>query len=567
MSSQHDGGGNYWGFLVRADKSATPLFEQLCLGIAKLISKIKPSVTDDLTPDKLAAFYRAVGGNYDTLFLSTPHASLSFIYQSLGCFHTLQPTSNAFEAPSIPALLPHGFVRWQTIQLLLSPDEHVGFLQEAVGKFDIINPSGGAIFPKVIPREAFPSEPDLEMVKWHDSVCKRLENEYATRRLRASSNRSSSRDHPLPDRRASAASMDDGAGEDHTDYFAQRRSSKTNPPAEAPGDALHEAYSPYSRPRHMSHSTSYPAPKRRHADKVNGQAHSYPPQHGSVSPRRKPSARSTTPSGLRRVHELSESSGSDASEDEAPQPVHRTPIEEEDDDDDDDMYPEERERLVPSRHHVRRHSHDPAFSPRRRWDDGDSPPRQRRAHEEPYSPESRHARDPRYTQVPQFHVSTRPRTPHRYQENEYPIHRSPSSRKPKPSTVKFREYIFDDAENISSAPPSPGGGHSRHRRSVHLSGGGSSSPRHWVPRLEPELSSASHAKRKGSAGGGSRSSSSTERARTMSVGGKPMRWDNSVYPMKGRRYITPPSSLSGGVPIDMEMGDDIRGAGRGRWDI
>src|SRR5947207_4661367 len=83
-------GGYYWGYLIRSDKSATPLFEQLCLGIAKLIvnnvppslygsylthivsqSKITPSSTDDLTPPKLAAFYRAVGGDYDPLFLYT----------------------------------------------------------------------------------------------------------------------------------------------------------------------------------------------------------------------------------------------------------------------------------------------------------------------------------------------------------------------------------------------------------------------------------------------------------------------------------------------------------------
>lgn len=135
------------------------------------------SGTCELVPEKLATFYREVGGNYDTLFLSTKGPSLSFIYQSLGCFHTLQPTTNPFEPPSIPALLPSGFVRWHTIQLLLCPDEHCKYLQNAVEKWDVPNPNGGT-FPKTIPRDAFPPTPDPEMVEWHERVSQRLERDY-----------------------------------------------------------------------------------------------------------------------------------------------------------------------------------------------------------------------------------------------------------------------------------------------------------------------------------------------------------------------------------------------------
>lgn len=115
------------------------------------------------------------------MFLETKPAALSFIYQSLGCYHSLQqPSNNPFEPPSLPALLPSGFVRWQTIQILLDPDEHSEYIQRAVEIWDVRNPYGG-YFPKTIPRDAFPSEPDPEMVQWHEQVSRRLEYDYMKR--------------------------------------------------------------------------------------------------------------------------------------------------------------------------------------------------------------------------------------------------------------------------------------------------------------------------------------------------------------------------------------------------
>lgn len=178
MENSHDDG-NYWGTLINPDKSPSPLLEQLCMGLAQLLVKLdNGNGSVDLTPDKLARFYREVGANYDTLFLDTKGPALSFIYQSLGCFHTLQPTTNPFEPPSIPALLPTGFVRWQVINLLLYPDEHAQYLQTALSIWDVPNPSGG-IFPKVIPRDAFPEAPDQDMVQWHEAVSQKLEKEHA----------------------------------------------------------------------------------------------------------------------------------------------------------------------------------------------------------------------------------------------------------------------------------------------------------------------------------------------------------------------------------------------------
>lgn len=147
--------------------------------------EIAPWDTQTLTPAKLAAFYRLVGGDYDTLFLDTSQASLSFIYQSLGCYHTLQPEKDPYTPPTIPALTPAGFVRWQTVQLLLEPEEHVPFLQEAVKRFDLTNPVDGTPFPSILPKESLPCQPDAEMVEWHENVAEKLMLEAQASAVRA----------------------------------------------------------------------------------------------------------------------------------------------------------------------------------------------------------------------------------------------------------------------------------------------------------------------------------------------------------------------------------------------
>ena len=127
-----------------------------------------------ISPAKIAAFYRLVGGNYDALFLESPLHSIAFIYKSLGCYHSLQPSEDPFQAPSIPALTPEGFVRWQTVQLLLGPEEHVPYLQEAVKRFELARPAGGDLFPKTLPAECLPRRPDAEMCRWHEVVSEKL---------------------------------------------------------------------------------------------------------------------------------------------------------------------------------------------------------------------------------------------------------------------------------------------------------------------------------------------------------------------------------------------------------
>ena len=131
-----------------------------------------------------------MGGDYDGLFLTTKPQALSFIYRSIGCLQSLRPRpgAEAYEPPCVPCLLPTGFIRWQTIQLLMDPDEHWGYLVRAMELWDICDAHGNP-FPKDLPRDAFAAEPDVEMIKWHEHVSARLEQDY--RNQQAQSNPSS----------------------------------------------------------------------------------------------------------------------------------------------------------------------------------------------------------------------------------------------------------------------------------------------------------------------------------------------------------------------------------------
>ncbi|KAL7268786.1 hypothetical protein RUND412_008572 [Rhizina undulata] len=165
---------NFWGYLISRERPTqpTPLFRNLLLAIGNyVIEHFEPKDAKCLTPEKMSSFYHAVGGDLDELFLQTPPTQLSSIYTTLGCSHSLQPTpGDDFVAPSIPALTPRGFAIWQTIQLLLDPEEHVPYLQEATRKFPLLNPDTGERFPREIPKESFPREPDTETVQWHDEM-------------------------------------------------------------------------------------------------------------------------------------------------------------------------------------------------------------------------------------------------------------------------------------------------------------------------------------------------------------------------------------------------------------
>ena len=106
------------------------------------------------------------------------------------------------------------------MQLLLNPDEHVPWLQQAVKRYDIVNPTTGAKFPKTLPRDAFPEKPDEEICKWHKMISERLEQDFNTRRIKAAS--------PLYSPRGERNSYD-GAESDYFPHSPHRGHTKRRP--------------------------------------------------------------------------------------------------------------------------------------------------------------------------------------------------------------------------------------------------------------------------------------------------------------------------------------------------
>ncbi|RSM20987.1 hypothetical protein CDV31_000034 [Fusarium ambrosium] len=182
-------------YMYEKDKSPSKLLDALLRAIVRhIILNIGDKTECHLTPSKLAAFYKAVGGDYDSLFVEMPHESISYIWQVTGCQHTLQPTDDDFEPPSIPALTPRGFSRWESLEILLGPEEHVPFLQFAVKNWHLKHPETGQEFPPDLPKEVFPAQADAEVDHWHKSCAEKLRKEAQVREKEAS--RGSSREVP-----------------------------------------------------------------------------------------------------------------------------------------------------------------------------------------------------------------------------------------------------------------------------------------------------------------------------------------------------------------------------------
>ncbi|KAI1355475.1 hypothetical protein F5Y01DRAFT_178125 [Xylaria sp. FL0043] len=169
-------GSSYYGYLFNDDKSPTDTLNGLLLAIGQyIIDHIGDTIDKHLNPRKLAAFYHAVGGDYDALFLNSPDRTISYIWQALGVQHTLQPVpDNDYAPPSVPALTLRGFVRWESLQILLGPEEHVPYLQYAVANWNLKHPYTGDAFPVDLPATAFPSTCDPAVDEWHRACGQRL---------------------------------------------------------------------------------------------------------------------------------------------------------------------------------------------------------------------------------------------------------------------------------------------------------------------------------------------------------------------------------------------------------
>ncbi|KAH8885841.1 hypothetical protein GQ53DRAFT_659214, partial [Thozetella sp. PMI_491] len=166
---------DYYGYLFQADRTPTETLDAFLRALGQyIINSIGNENDCNLSPAKLSAFYKAVGGNYDTLFQEVPPQSISYIWQATGCQHSLIATDDDFASPSVPVLTLKGFVRWESIELLLSPAEHVPYLQYAARNFSLRHPVTGQLFPVELSAEAFPSEPDEETESWHRACAEKL---------------------------------------------------------------------------------------------------------------------------------------------------------------------------------------------------------------------------------------------------------------------------------------------------------------------------------------------------------------------------------------------------------
>jgi hypothetical protein len=191
------------------------------------------------------------------LFVETPHNTLSYVWRITGCQHTLQPTDNDFAPPSVPALTLRGFSRWESLEILLGPEEHVPFLQYAVKNWSLKHPDTGELFPPDLPASVFPAEADAAVDRWHKHCAQQLkldstpgEEEQPSRseaspyQHDSSSSHSRGRDQPRtsPPRRRAA----EGG------YFPRQPIYTHVPPRQQEGHGARASHRPGRKPRHES---------------------------------------------------------------------------------------------------------------------------------------------------------------------------------------------------------------------------------------------------------------------------------------------------------------------------
>ncbi|RCI08075.1 hypothetical protein L249_7799 [Ophiocordyceps polyrhachis-furcata BCC 54312] len=166
-----------YAYMFERNKGPTKQLDALLRAIAHfIIAELGDKTETHLTPAKLSAFYKAVGGDYDAVF-NLPHSSISCIWQVTGCQHCLLPEHDDFKPPSIPALTLRGFSRWQSLEILLGPEEHVPYMQYAVRNWSLKHPETGDVFPPDLPSDVFPNETDAEVDDWHKSVAEKLRSD------------------------------------------------------------------------------------------------------------------------------------------------------------------------------------------------------------------------------------------------------------------------------------------------------------------------------------------------------------------------------------------------------
>ncbi|WYZ44205.1 hypothetical protein EsH8_VII_000641 [Colletotrichum jinshuiense] len=253
----------FYGYLFGPDKAPTPVLDALLRAIAlHIITDVGDKHVHALTPQKLAAFYKAVGGDYDSLFIDMPYPAISYIWQVTGCQHSMQPSEDDFVPPSVPALTLRGFVRWESIEILLGPEEHVPFIQQAVKIWNLKHPETGEPFPPELPSSAFPGKADPQIEKWHKECAEKLRKAAAPNDDPPSPKSAPSRPPERDEPRVKAAYV-------HVRNPYPKASPKSSPPPRAPQA---DYFAPPTRPVAYSHVPGHAAGR-------------YPPSRLNIPPR------------------------------------------------------------------------------------------------------------------------------------------------------------------------------------------------------------------------------------------------------------------------------------------
>ena len=321
----------------------------------------------------------------------------------------------------------------------MDPDEHSVYLQNAVKLWDIADVTG-EIFPKTIPRDAFPSEPDPEMLEWHEGVSRRLERDYLKRHTKRASPPDFGTYHyhfsgkdPLPD---------------EDDYFSRprRAASKrhSNVEPDRPSDHRHHR---------RNYSGEYPAFSARRPG-TNRPGFSTPRVSSPPPWGERPARSCGRDQGGRHGHPLSPGTGevpdvSDVSSDElARRRKDRAKL---------NKHQERRHLSPPSHNSARRHSHE-AYT-RRPFRDlsPTSPSRQRRGYESHPSRSSKSNSEPSPKLHPRDYSRAHPRDrdPRDRDPRDYPKENAKDRSRSRTAGVKFREFIFGDPAPAPAAPEPP----------------------------------------------------------------------------------------------------------------
>lgn len=212
-------------------------------------------------------------------------------------------------------------MRWQTVQLLLGPAEHVPLLQKAVKSFEIVHLGDGSEFPKVLPKTAFPSKPDLEMINWHEGVSEKLRVEVAPSGQRNVPETTARGEHDMDGDAASTtqSSIEERSAVDAAEYFGE---ADFRPTFVRPNIGIvNMPAPPYTHPQqqqqwrapdsdHQHRRRSFPDNHNRRNPSWSNDART--PTQATV-PHHHPRSRPTTPSTLSPVSDSSSDDDDDSS--------------------------------------------------------------------------------------------------------------------------------------------------------------------------------------------------------------------------------------------------------------